>query len=112
MPVDPDDLDPEDPFELDMGNRPHLFKHDHYSEPDLYDIFCDAVYYPARDGGAAELLMVGQPPGEPPLVVPLAPANSGNPRKARPIGIYVATGTLREAYFRDTGQIAPSTDRR
>jgi hypothetical protein len=43
MTFDPDDLDPEDPFELDSGNRPHLFKHNHYGESDLYDIYYDAM---------------------------------------------------------------------
>ena len=102
-----DDLDPEDPFELDGRNRPHLAKHDHFSEADLLDIYYDAVYYPASEGGAAHWLMVGRPPGEEPLVVPLAPSNSGDPTKARPIGIYRATGTLLADYLIDTGQAQP-----
>lgn len=102
---------PEDPFELDNVNRPHLFKHNHYGEADLKDIYWDALYYPAREGDGADWLMVGQPPGEPPLVVPLAPPRSGDPRKARPIGLYPATGQLRDDYLRDTGQGQPSTRR-
>jgi hypothetical protein len=108
MEVNLDELDPEDPFELDTDNRPHLFKHP-YSEEDLYDIYYDALYYPAREGGAADWLMVGQPPGERPLVVPLAPARSGDPSKARPIGIYNATGKLLDVYLVDTGQTQPSS---
>jgi hypothetical protein len=111
VPFDLDALDPEEPFELDAGNRPHLFKHSHYSEADLYDIYYDAIYYPGREGEPADWLMVGQPPGEPPLVVPLAPPNSGDPAKARPIGIYPATESLRDQYLIDTGQ-AQRTRRR
>lgn len=103
MPFDLDALDRDDPFELDADNRPHLVKHP-YSEDDLYDIYYDAHYYPAREGGAADWLMVGQPPGERPLVVPLAPPRSGDPSKARPIGIYNATGQLLDLYLVDTGQ--------
>jgi hypothetical protein len=115
VPFDPDDLDPEDPFELDAGNRPHLCNHDHYSENDLLDIYdSDALYYPTGEEGPrrAEWFMVGQPPGEPALVVPLAPPRSGNPSKARPVSIYKATGQLLEQYLIDTGQIQDSTRRR
>ena len=113
MPFDPDDLDDEDPFELDDGNRPHLCNHFPYTENDLYDIFdCDSQFYPTGEGEEevdgrrrAQWLMVGQPPGEPPLVVPLAAPNSGDPTKARPISIYPATGLTKTMYLRDTGQI-------
>jgi hypothetical protein len=88
-----------------------LSKHDHYSEADLYDIYYDAHYYPAREGESAEWLMVGQPPGEPPLVVPLAPPKSGELGKCRPIGIYPATGVLLAQYLVDTGQTQRSTTR-
>jgi hypothetical protein len=112
MPFSVDDLDPEDPFELDAQNRPHLFKHSRYGEEDLYDIYSDALYYPASKGGSAEWLMVGQPPGEDPLVVPLAPSNSGDPTKARPIGIYPASGTILSDYLIDTGRAQHSRRRR
>lgn len=108
MPFDLDALDPEDPFELDAGNRPHLAKHERFSEADLLDIFYDAVYYPASPEGKADWLMVGQPPGEDPLVVPLAPSNSGDPTKARPIGLYAATGDVLADYRIDTGQVQRS----
>lgn len=111
MPFDLDALDPEDPFELDDGNRPHLAKHEHFSEADLLDIYADALYYPGAEGGSAHWLMVGEPPGEDPLVVPLAPPNSGNPTKARPIGIYPATGTLLADYLIDTGRAQQSRRR-
>lgn len=108
MPFDLDALDPEDPFELDAGNRPHLAKHEHFTEEYLLDIFESALYYPARQGGSAHWLMVGQPPGEDPLVVPLAPSNSGDPTKARPIGLYATTGDLLSDYRIDTGQAQSS----
>ncbi|UQX10260.1 hypothetical protein [Candidatus Mycobacterium methanotrophicum] len=52
MPSDPNDLDPEDPFELDEGNRPHLCGHPPYSEADLRDIIfdSDAKFYPTGEG--------------------------------------------------------------
>jgi hypothetical protein len=112
MQVDPDDLDPEDPFELDDVNRPHLFAHSHYGQADLDDIYYGAMYYPAHEDEWADWFMVGQPPGEPPLVVPIGPARSGNPSKARPIGIYPASGEILSEYLRDTGQVQPSRRRR
>jgi hypothetical protein len=96
-----EDLDDEDPFEIDMGNEPHLFKHDNYGTDDLLDIWAShPVFFEARDDGPADWLMVDQPPGEDPLCVPLAPSKSGDPRKARPIGIYPATGKLLASYRR------------
>lgn len=101
MPVDPELLDDDDPFEVDAGNHAHLFKHGHYGYDDLLDVFaCDPIFFPAQLGGAAEWLMVAQTPGEPALVVPLAPPQSGDSSRARPIGIYPATGSLLAAYHR------------
>lgn len=118
MPFDPDGLDPEDPFELDEGNRPKLCKRFPYSEADLLDIHDGAIFYPTGEGEEAtggrrraQWLMVGQPPGEPPLVVPLAAPNSGDPTKARPVSIYLATGQLLNEYLSDTGQIQRSTSK-
>ena len=45
--------------------------------------------------------MVAEVPGEGPLVVPLAPAKSGAWQKARPIGIYPATGNTRKMYYEE-----------
>ena len=103
--LDVNSLDDQDPFELDGDNVPHLFKHGHYGTEDLFDIYMsDPIFFPARPGGGANWLMVGEVPGEPPLVVPLAPPRSGDPRKARPIGIYPATGTLLTEYFEAIGR--------
>jgi hypothetical protein len=120
VPFDPDDLDPEDPFELDEGNRPKLCRHFPYTEADLLDIYyADPMYYPTGEGEEttggrrrAQWLMVGQPPAEPPLVVPLAAPNSGLPNKARPVSIYPATGQLKDDYLNDTGQMQRSTRER
>jgi hypothetical protein len=92
-------LDPEDPFEIDDGNRPHLFKHlptdvaGRYVQvgvEDIYDLylFGDPTFYEADEEGEADWLMVGYVPGLTWLGVPLALPNSGNYRKCRPIGIY------------------------
>jgi hypothetical protein len=98
-PLDLDSLDEEDPFEVDDINRPHLYKHEHYGYDDMLDVFAsDPLFFPAQPGLEADWLMVGEPPGEPPLVVPLAPPKSRDPRKARPIGIYRASGELLEQY--------------
>lgn len=80
-------LDPDDPFEMDMGNIPHLFKHG-FTPDDVYDVYQgEPLYYQADEDGPADWLMTGAVPGDI-LTVPLAPPNSGDPTKARPIGVY------------------------
>jgi hypothetical protein len=103
-------LDPEDPFEIDAGNRPHLYKHLPLARgrsvavgvEELYDIFVvdNPLFYPAKEDGAADWLMVGEVPGLV-LVVPLARSNSGGTSTCRPIGIYSAPGNLRQQYEAD-----------
>jgi hypothetical protein len=108
---DIDRLDPEDPFEIDEGNRPHLYKHlptrggRHVAVgvEDLYDLylFGNPIFYPAdRKKGDAHWLMVGEVPGMI-LVVPLAPPNSSHASKCRPIGIDAATEPERRQYLKD-----------
>lgn len=110
LPFDPDLLDDQDPFEIDDGNRPHLFRHlpeDDFGRPvhvgpdDLLDayLYGDPAFYPAKEGGPADWILLGQVPG---LVIcaPLAPPNSGNTRKCRPIGIYKPSAADRLAYLR------------
>lgn len=103
-------LDPENPFEIDDGNRFHLMRHlpeEDRGKPvavgpeDILDLYLygDPSYFPANDGGEADWLMVGIVPGLT-LCVPLAPPNSGNVRCCRPIGIYKASGELRDRYLR------------
>jgi hypothetical protein len=99
---DPDLLNWEgEPFEIDSGNRPHLFGHGHYGEQDLDDVLeHDSVLFEADlTKGDADWLLMGQPPGEPPLIVPLASSRSRNVRQARPIGIYPANGDDLQRYL-------------
>ncbi|MEX2406713.1 MAG: hypothetical protein WD834_05190 [Actinomycetota bacterium] len=94
---DTDLLDPEDPFELDMGNIPHLFKHG-YTPDDAYDVYYGLpLYYEGDEDDPADWLMTGLVPGDI-LTVPLASPNSGDPRKARPIAIF-RTGRLDAAKY-------------
>lgn len=107
---DLDLLDPEDPFEVDGGNKVHLFKHlpsDDGGKPvtvdpedalDVY-IYGDPDYYPADEGGQADWLMVGMVPGLL-LCIPLAPPKSGDVRFCRPIGIYTPSREDRNRYLR------------
>lgn len=98
-PFHPAALDPDDPFEIDARNRPHLFKHHarigervvSLSEADVYDVFYHDPQFRPASHGPAEWLMTGEVPGDLVLVVPLAPARSGDPSKCRPIGVYQAT---------------------
>ncbi|SRR6266540_3356755 len=96
--LDIDLLDPSDPFELDIrGNVPHLFKR--HSLDDLDDVWnSDPLFYEGDDTGPADWLMVAEVPGGDVLVVALAPPNSGNPSKARPIGIQKASLYLERQY--------------
>jgi hypothetical protein len=95
-------LDPEDPFEFDNGNLPHLAKHAPFTAEDVLDAwaFGDPLFYPAAEEGPADWLMVARVPGTI-VVVPLAPPRSGDPRKCRPIGIYEPSPTLAERYQED-----------
>jgi len=108
--LDIDLLDPENPFEIDDGNRVHLMKHlpeDDQGRPvavgpeDVLDayIYGDPVFYPANEYGAADWLMVGMVPGLV-ICVPIAPPNNGDPRFCRPIGIYKPSVEDRDRYLR------------
>ena len=48
-------LDPDDPFELDDGNLPHLAKHAPFTAEDAVDAwtFGDPLFYPAAEDGPA-----------------------------------------------------------
>jgi hypothetical protein len=90
---DPDLLDEEDPFELDT-QAAHLFKHPHLDVQDGRR----PLFYPAKP--PAHWLMCAEVAGQV-LVVPLAPARSGDPRRCRPIGCYEAAHNLANQYRRD-----------
>ena len=84
-------LDDDDPFELDGGNLPHLFKHGPYSDEYLWEVWTsDPLFFePTDQSRSADWLMVAEVAGDI-LVVPLAKPKSGNIRKARPIGLDIA----------------------
>jgi hypothetical protein len=103
-------LDDEDPFEIDDGNRPHLFKHlptdsrgrlVAVSPEDVLDVYLygDPSFFEAKEDGSADWLMVGTVPGLT-ICVPLAPPNSGDVRRCRPIGIYKTSEADRIRYQR------------
>jgi hypothetical protein len=98
-------LDPDDPFELDSGNLPHLTKHAPLTAEDALDAWSygDPLFYPAAEEGPADWLMVARIPGTI-VVVPLAPPRSGDPRQCRPIGIYEPSPSLVERYEKDSRQ--------
>jgi hypothetical protein len=101
-PFDFELLDDQDPFELDHGNRPHLFSHGTLSEDDLYDVWSnDPLFFPAPEKGDADWLMVAEVPGGEILMVPLAKPRSADRTKARPIGLYRAGQQLRRRYLKE-----------
>jgi hypothetical protein len=93
-------LDPDDPFEINGGNRPHLFKHlpavsGRYVAVGIEEIldvylFGDPMYEPGHEEGKADWIMIGESPGVV-LKIPLAPPNEPDPSRCRPIGLDGAT---------------------
>ena len=97
-PFDLDLLDDEDPFEID-DQAAHLFKHPRLGVEDIYEVWqSDPLFYPAKP--PAHWLMVAEVAGDV-LVVPLAPPDSDDPTKCRPIGCYVAATHLVTRYRED-----------
>ncbi|MFN8108899.1 MAG: hypothetical protein U0Y82_03510 [Thermoleophilia bacterium] len=92
-------INADDPFELDDGNLPHLAKHHPFTAEDALEgwAFGDPLFYPALPDGPADWLMVARIPGGL-ILVPLAPARSGEARKCRPIGIYEPSAALARRY--------------
>ena len=96
--LDLDALDDNDPFEID-AQAAHLFKHPRLGIDDVKDVWrSDPVFYPAKP--PAHWLMVSEVAGRV-LVVPLAPPNSGDARKCRPVGCYEASVALAARYRED-----------
>lgn len=96
--LDLDLLDEDDPFEIDE-QAAHLFKHAGLGIDDIYDVWrSDPLFYPAKP--PAVWLMVSEVAGRV-LVVPLAPADSGDSTKCRPIGCYDAAEQLARRYRED-----------
>ena len=100
---DLDALDPDDPFELDSGNIPHLAKHAPFTAEDVLDAwaFGDPLFYPAADDGHADWLMLARLP-EAIVLVPLAPSRSNDLRKCRPTGINEPSRALVARYEEDS----------
>ena len=97
-PFDLDLLDDDDPFEIN-SQIAHLFKHGPLGVDDVFDVWCsEPLFYPAKP--PAHWMMVAGVSGTV-LVVPLAPAESGDPAKCRPIGCYVASANLAARYLED-----------
>jgi hypothetical protein len=96
---DPLLLDPNDPFELDDRNRPHLAKHGPFTEESVFDAWADPgmFFATAADDRAADWLMIADVGGAI-VQVPLAPSHSGDPRRCRPIGVYAATAAQIQRY--------------
>jgi hypothetical protein len=95
---DLDLLDEDNPFEID-AQAAHLFKHPHLGIEDIREVWAsDPIFYPAKP--PAQWLMVAEVDGTV-LMVPLAPAGTGSPRRCRPIGCYPASKHLADQYRRD-----------
>lgn len=96
---DYEDLDPIDPFEVDT-QLVHLFAHEGMDLVDVEEVWADnPIFYPAREDGEADWLMVGEVTGDI-LLVPLAAGR--RPNKARPIGVYKAGVNLAQRYREDS----------
>ena len=95
---DLDALDADQPFEVD-DQAAHLFKHDTLGLDDVREVWLsDPLFYPATP--PAHWLMVAEVSGQV-LVVPLAPPDSGDSARCRPIGCYVAAKHLADQYRED-----------
>ena len=93
-------LDELDPFEID-DQLIHLYKHGGMDLCDVYEVWMDdPLFYPGREEGPADWLMVGKVPGDI-LLVPLMPGSRLN--RARPIGVYPVRGKLDRQYREDSG---------
>jgi len=93
-------LDEVDPFEVD-AQLVHLYRHEGMDLCDVYEVWMDnPLFYPGKEGGPADWLMVGQVPGDI-LLVPLMPGS--RPGRARPIGVYRAGTKLDRQYRADSG---------
>ncbi len=97
-PLDIDLLDDDDPFEID-AQAAHLFKHAPLGIAEVYEVWrSEPLFYPAIP--PAHWLMVAELSGVV-LVVPIAPADSGDRTKCRPIGCYEAAAHLAGRYRED-----------
>ena len=97
-------LDPEDPFEWDHENEPHLVGEPGMDREDVGDVWTDdPEFYEDDSEGSADWLMVGQVPGDAILVVPIAQAQYSGYAKVRPITIFIAPPHVADRYRQDKG---------
>lgn len=95
---DVDDLQDDWPFEIDH-QAAHLFKHPGLGLEDIGEVWASSpLFYPATP--PAHWLMVADVAGRV-LTVPLAPSTTGDPRRCRPIGCYIAAAHLARRYQED-----------
>ena len=81
------------------GQAAHLFKHPGLGVDDVADAWAsDPLFYPTKP--PANWLMVADVAGRV-LTVPLARPRSGDPRRCRPIGCYLASDQLARRYRED-----------
>lgn len=98
---DPNMLDEFDPFEIDAQTA-HLFKHPHLGIDDVYDVWTsEPLLYEADP--PAHWLLAAEVSGIV-LIVPIAPANDGDPVKCRPIGCYRASVAQAAQYRKDRNE--------
>lgn len=77
----------------------HLFKHPGLGVDDIGDVWAsEPLFYPAKP--PAHWLMVVEVAGHV-LTVPLAPSDTGDPRRCRPIGCYLAADHLARRFRED-----------
>lgn len=97
---DPDLLDAEEPFEIDDGNRPHLFKRSDLTAQDLHELWVEDAprLFPADAEFPADWDLVGEITGKGVVVVPLGKPRKADIRKARPITIFAANLETRKRY--------------
>lgn len=87
-----------DRFDVDR-QASHLFKHPYLGLDDVNDVWTsELLFYPAKP--PAHWLMVAEVSGQV-LTVPLAPSNTDDPKKCRPIGCYIAADHLARRYRED-----------
>lgn len=93
-------LDPEQPFELDHVNSPHLAKHPGCDPELLYSIWAsERRFYPAAHG-PADWFLVAETGGIVYLAT-LMKAEHAGPDKCRPIGLMKAPNWIADLYLSD-----------
>lgn len=98
LPFDVQALDPEDPFELDDVNSPHLAKHAGCDPELLYSLWAGERRYFRAAHGPADWFLVAEVGG---LVynAVLMPSEYSGSTKCRPIGLMEAPDWLAEMYW-------------